>query len=199
MKKYFALLVATLFIVGCDKENSDITTEPTPDPEPSVKSYQIGDLYDKDGVKGLVFRVNEDGESGLIVSLTEPEQMKAWSTEFITTDATVRNCGEQNTALIYTLKDWQSKYPAFAWCKSLGSGWYIPSIDELRELLIIGSGNSFSHAIYNHKATPFAKDYHYLSSTEMDQWWVYTVDAKSHKQSANYKQYTYHVRAIHSF
>ena len=199
MKKILAFALCILFFTGCKKGEVEPNIEPTPQPEPSITEYKIGDLYDKDGVKGLVFRVYEDKLSGLIVSMTEPEKMKAWSSEFIATGCTERECGELNTSIIYSLPNWQSNYPAFEWCKSLGKGWYIPSIDELRELLIISSGNTFAHAIYNNKATPFATDYYYLSSTEMDEWWVYLVDAKTQKQSANYKQYTYHVRAIHTF
>ena len=199
MKKILAFALCILFFTGCKKGEVEPNIEPTPQPEPSITEYKIGDLYDKDGVKGLVFRVYEDKLSGLIVSMTEPEVMKAWSSEFIATGCTERECGELNTSIIYSLPNWQSNYPAFEWCKSLGKGWYIPSIDELRELLIIASGNTFAHAIYNNGATPFATDYYYLSSTEMDEWLVYLVDAKTQKQSANYKQYTYHVRAIHTF
>lgn len=199
MRKLLAFALTALLLIGCKKEDVTPNEEPTPQPEPSVTTYKIGDLYDKDGVKGLVFRVDESGKSGLIVSLSEPEQMKAWSYDLVPTGATIRSCGEQNTAIIYTQPNWESRYPAFAWCKSLGEGWYIPSIDELRELLIIGSSNTFALAIHNNKATPFATDYYYLSSTEMDEFWVYIVDAQSQKESANYKQYTYHTRAIHSF
>ena len=198
MEKFFTLLCAILIIVGCAKTETENSQEPTPQPEPSI-SYKVGDLYEKGNVKGLVFRVNEDGNSGLIVSMTEPEQMKAWGTEFTATGCNIRSCGEQNTAIIYTLSDWQTKYPAFAWCKSLGDGWYIPAIDELRELLIVGSSNTFAHAIFNHKATPLASDNYYLSSTEYDEWFVCLVDAHSLIEKQNYKQYIYHVRAIRRF
>ena len=199
MRELLAFALTALLFIGCKKEDVTPNEEPTPQPEPSVTTYKIGDLYNKDGVKGLVFRVDESGKSGLIVSLSEPEQMKAGSYDLVPTGATIRSCGEQNTAIIYAQPNWKSRYPAFAWCNSLGEGWYIPSIDELRELLIIGSSNTFALAIHNNKATPFATDYYYLSSTEMDEFWVYIVDAQSQKESANYKQYTYHTRAIHSF
>ena len=90
------------------------------------------------------------------------------------------------------------KYPAFVWCKSLGDGWYIPSVNELRELLIIGSGNTFTQAIVKNKATRFSGG-KYLSSTEMDQFWMYYVDFETFIEEGNYKQYTYSIRAIHAF
>ena len=43
------------------------------------KRYKIGDLYDVDGKKGVVFEVSADGKHGKIVSLTEPSVMKTWN------------------------------------------------------------------------------------------------------------------------
>lgn len=197
MITFVAILLIALCTTACDSNHTPEIT-PDPDPIPELRSYNIGDLYDNNGVKGLVFRVNETGESGLIVSLTEPENMLAWGTEFISTGSTVRGSGQMNTAIIYTLPNWEKKYPAFAWCKSLGEGWYIPSVNELRELLIISSSNTFRQAIVANKATLFS-DGKYLSSTEMDDWWIYLVDAATAQESANYKQYIYRVRAIYQF
>lgn len=168
MRKIIALFFALLSIVSC-KENGDITPETPQVLEEKPTEYKIGDLYDVDGVKGLVFRVDEGGTSGLIVSMTEPETMLAWGLEHVLIGSSIRTSGEQNTAIIYSLTDWEAKYPAFAWCKSLGNGWYIPSVNELKELLLIGSSNTFAQAIIDNKATPFASDYKYLSSTEMDE------------------------------
>lgn len=198
MEHFLTLALVLLLFTGCDK--GEVETNHTPEPMPEqVTIYNIGDLYDKDGIKGLVFRVNEGGQSGLIVSLSEAESPKAWSYEFIATGSNIRSSGEQNTAIIYSLPDWQNKYPAFVWCKNLGSGWYIPAVNELRELLLISSSTTFSRAISTNNATPFASQGYYLSSTEMDEYWVYIVDAQTRKESANYKQYTYHTRAIRSF
>lgn len=197
MIAFVLTLFFAIWATACDSNHTpEITPDPTPTPE--VRSYSIGDLYDNDGVQGLVFRVNEAGDSGLIVSLTEPDNMLAWGTEFITTGSNVRSSGQMNTEIIYTLPNWEKKYPAFAWCKSLGEGWYIPSVNELRELLIIGSSNTFRESIIKNKATAFSAG-KYLSSTEMDDWWVYLVDAATTQESANYKQYIYRVRAIYQF
>ena len=43
------------------------------------KRYKIGDVYDVDGKKGVVFVVSADGKHGKIVSLTEPSVMKTWN------------------------------------------------------------------------------------------------------------------------
>ena len=199
MRKFLLLLCAMLCVVACESgKNPDPDPQPEPTPEESQPAYKVGDLYDVDGVKGLIFRVNDDGKSGLIVSLTEAPTKLAWSTELVVTNATSRKNGAENCEKIMTIADWSSKYPAFVWCKSLGDGWYIPSVNELRELLIISSSNTFRQAIVANKATLFS-DGKYLSSTEMDDWWIYLVDAATAQESANYKQYIYRVRAIYQF
>lgn len=199
MKKFLFLFSAMLCIVACKPENiPDPDPQPEPAPEVNQSAYKIGDLYEKDGVKGLIFKLNADGVSGLIVSLEESQTMLAWSTELVVTNATSRKNGAENCAKIMSIADWSSKYPAFVWCDSLGDGWYIPSINELKELLLIGSGNTFKQAIVANKATHFSAG-KYLSSTEMDQYWAYIVDYDTNMESGNYKQYTYNVRAIHAF
>ncbi len=35
------------------------------------REYNVGDLYDVDGRKGIVFKVSDDGLHGLIISLDE--------------------------------------------------------------------------------------------------------------------------------
>ena len=200
MKKFLLLFSAILSIASCTENNDYKTDEdPQPEPQPIQTIYEVGDLYNTDGIKGIVFRVDEGGKSGLIASLTEPESMLAWGQEFIETGSTIKTSGEQNTAIIYTLPNWKQKYPAFVWCKSLGSGWYIPAIDELQELITVSKSEKFVNNLKSVNATPFATTGNYLSSTEMDQWWIYLVNAANATQSANYKQYTYNVRAIHTF
>ena len=197
------IILTALSLVAC---NPNSHTQPEPDEEinneinnEEDKTYQIGDLYNCDGVRGLVFKVDESGKSGLIVSFYEPETMLAWGQEFTTTGANSRSGGEQNTAIIYSLPNCQTKYPAFAWCQSLGSGWYIPAIDELLELFRVSYTQEFSEAIATYNATPFTAGKYYLSSTEMDEWFIYLAEPSSATESSNYKQYTYFVRAIHSF
>lgn len=198
MRKFLLLICTILSIVSCNNNEDTPQPQPTPVPEPSQPTYNIGDLYDNNGVKGLIFKVNADGESGLIVSLVEAETMLAWSTDLVVTNATSRNSGAENCAKIMKIADWNSKYPAFAWCHSLGEGWYLPSVNELKELLLICSGNTFKQAIVTNNAARFS-DGKYLSSTEMDQYWAYYVDYATDIEKGNYKQYTYKVRAIHTF
>ena len=44
----------------------------------SAQTYKVGDYYDVEGKKGVVFEVSEDGKHGLIVALTEPANTMSW-------------------------------------------------------------------------------------------------------------------------
>lgn len=111
----------------------------------NAQSYKVGDLYDKDGLQGLVVRVDDSGEHGLIMSLTKCT--KKWldgGDEKFSTNAFYEDDGEKNMAIIETYikengKSW-SMFPYFEWCRSLGEGWYAPAADELRDILIAING-----------------------------------------------------------
>jgi hypothetical protein len=96
---------------------------------PESKTYRVGDYYD-DGIKqGVVFEVWDDGKHGKIVSLEQNECK--WSVTYAETNALSRADGKYNMRKIRSLPNWQNDYPAFAWCASLGDGWYLPAHDEL--------------------------------------------------------------------
>lgn len=113
-------------------ENSEIS-EPTP---------AVGNFYYDDGsfsssysstktCIGIIFWVNpEDNASpkGKIVSLDEAQL--AWSTETVAFTKDFVNASTVINA-VKAITDWQSKYPAIAWCDQKGAGWYLPSRDEL--------------------------------------------------------------------
>ena len=44
----------------------------------SAQSYKVGDYYDVDGKRGVVFEVSEDGKHGTIIALTQPEGIMTW-------------------------------------------------------------------------------------------------------------------------
>ena len=129
MRKFLLLICAMLAIVSCNNNEDTPQPQPTPEPEPSQPTYNIGDFYDNNGVKGLIFKVNADGESGLIVSLVEAETMLAWSTDLVATNATSRSNGAENCAKIMKIADWNSKYPAFAFV-----AWFAAICSSLRTI-----------------------------------------------------------------
>lgn len=52
----------------------------------------------------------------------------------VTTGATDRTDGMKNMRTIMRIDGWREKYPVFAWCASLGDGWYLPAIDEPKKI-----------------------------------------------------------------
>ena len=45
----------------------------------SAQVYKVGDYYNVDGKKGVVFEVSEDGKHGTIIALTQPEGIMPWA------------------------------------------------------------------------------------------------------------------------
>lgn len=105
--------------------------------EKEVHRYSVGDIYDKDGVKGIVTMLYDGGIHGLVMSLDEA--CLAWSTlprkKIKNTGANDRHDGKKNMAAIekYIADNnlsWED-FPAFKWCRDKGEGWFLPSIEEL--------------------------------------------------------------------
>ena len=104
--------------------------------QPSSKVYRVGDLYNENGKKGVVFKVDATGRHGKIISI-ECSPSLAWAVgdeqrRFI--GATDKYDGEKNLDVIKRISGWQSKYPVFYWCANLGDGWYLPSKEEWTEI-----------------------------------------------------------------
>ena len=105
--------------------------------EPQAHRYAVGDIYNKDGVKGIVTMLYDGGLHGLVMSLDEA--CLAWSTlshkQLKKSGANDRHDGKKNMAAIekYIAENGLSwdDFPAFKWCRDKGEGWYLPSIEEL--------------------------------------------------------------------
>lgn len=101
---------------------------------PAGKSWAVGDLYDEDGVKGVVFWVADDARSGKIVSLDE--SVRLWATGPYEARAFDEDNGADNTDKIKDLGLPLSTFPACAWCVDHGAGWYMPAINEVQGFLL---------------------------------------------------------------
>ncbi|MDO5419541.1 MAG: hypothetical protein Q4F50_05705 [Bacteroides sp.] len=123
-----------------------------------VLKVKIGDYYYKDGtwsselnpttenpVIGVVFKVNADGKTGSVVSLTEPTGL-AWAVEGHenATGATELYDGKANTAKVFAYISENGEnitnYPIFAACQTQrtetgNDGWYIPEFYVIYEIL----------------------------------------------------------------
>lgn len=109
--------------------------------------YKVGDYYNENGKEGVVFRVNASGTSGMIVSLNDYLTMWANRDEYESETkrkikAEDEDNGWNNFTIVKSISSWEKKYPAFAWCANLGSGWYLPATNELKSLLL-------DSAVYN--------------------------------------------------
>ena len=191
---------------------------PRPAPEYVLRRYEVGDLYDRDGVKGVVCIVSDEGTHGLVISL---EQIYLTWSEFRKPDlrtvgAGNRTDGEENmrTVEAYIAANGLSwdDFPAFKWCRERGEGWYLPSIDEL---LTIGHNynggsrmknnrqarNKFNDALKYAGGKRMDRMVSYFSSTEMDEKNAYTSHTSLEPpyvvEIPKYNKFL--VRAVHKF
>lgn len=122
MKKLFLMMVAA--IIGTISVNAQ---------------FKVGDIYNQGKVKGLVVDVDASGKHGLILSLKECE--KDWLADKsleMETNAFFEDDGMRNMEAIARWvsennQSWE-KFPLFAWARSLGEGWYVPSRGELNRI-----------------------------------------------------------------
>lgn len=103
-------------------------------------TYEIGDIYNVNGVQGIIFQLDESGAHGLIFSADQGKC--AWSTDESGDEdllvATSKEDGMLNYEAIKVLDSDVSKHPAMKWCNDKNvdgvTGWYLPAVDELDAL-----------------------------------------------------------------
>lgn len=197
-----------------------------PEPQPAAvpagyvrQRYTLGQVYDADGLKGIVVEVDEEGRHGLIVSLDET--VAAWSTfrkpDFRRIGADDRMDGRRNMEAVArhiaeSGASWE-QFPAFKWCRDKGEGWYLPSIDELLRIGHVYNGGSrlrndrpartaFNDRLKSNGGERINGKAYYISSTEVDE----KFPMMSHMGlEAPYvvediqKYVTFNIRAVHRF
>lgn len=113
------------------------TAEGVAQDESSLPQYSVGDIYEANGLKGIVVLTTDNGRHGTIMSVDEA--CLAWCTLrtklLKATGATNNHDGRANMAAIeqYITTNslsW-SDFPAFEWCRNKGEGWYLPSLNEI--------------------------------------------------------------------
>ena len=166
--------------------------------------YEIGDIYDRNGVKGIVVMTQNDGRNGIIMSVDEV--CLAWSTlkrkQLKKMGATNSQDGEQNMAAIerYIAENglsWKD-FPAFEWCKAKGDGWYLPSINELKT--IYEHRDILSKCCEEHKGECLLKRWDYWSSSKNAEDKVISINMLSGRVNYTHEQSTlYLVRPIAKF
>ena len=166
--------------------NPDNPTDPSDptDPDGITRGpYKIGDYYNDGQKRGRVFYISGGGYSGKIIS--EQSSAEPWAVESALTclaGTGSSSDGMANMAAIQSASGWQSLYPAFAWCASLGPGWYLPAIDELyqigqvRDLLELEGGifglwssNEVKDVEYDKNGEPLETEAYFVSLEEGNQ------------------------------
>lgn len=179
---------------------------PTPAPKPAEKTWKVGDYYNVGGKEGVVFWVDATGKHGKIVSMDQANLQWCTNDEFhekVTGIATDRSNGMNNLRFIMKIDEWRNKYPAFAWCADHGDGWYLPAIEELKELLLNDEVHSKVNGTLEQKRGSVMCSKGpcewYWSSTEYDKWCAWNV--YMHDGDADYlnRYNDTYVRAVSAF
>lgn len=165
--------------------------------------YRIGDLYNADGKTGIVFSLSDKGRHGKILSLEESKAYWQTGKNIKSVEAEDELDGAVNMAIIRMQPDWQSRYPAFAWCAQLGEGWYLPALGELTQ--VDENRELINDALKNADGTPLYNGYvcyFYWSSTEAGDYTAYggyMYNQFNESPSEETKIYTQRVRAVTTF
>ena len=169
-----------------------------------IQTYKVGDYYNENGKKGIVFEVWDGGRHGKIVSLDETKV--AWDSrvkynkdwEWINgtmTYADSHSDGKANTDKLISRNDSQYFLPA-KWCRGEGVSWYLPAKNELKAIY-------YNKDIINNSLTQIGattlKDFWYWSSTEEDEFCAWLVGMLSGSTRNDTKSYYYSVRAVSAF
>ena len=134
-----------------------------------------------------VYLLRGGGPGGIDLYVSRSDEGSfAWSTQNITTGANNPSDGSANMEVIRAIDPDLSDYPAFKACSDMGSGWYLPSKDELNRL-------------YSNKAAIGGfSDVGYWSSTECIARYAWEQDFDGGYQNSDhyYKSSTYRVRCV---
>ena len=133
-----------LITINANEKQEVITVEQQKWDKQTNAPYKVGDIYNENGVTGMVYKVTDNGTHGMILSMKYSTE--AWSKSNTLTNASDENNGMNNMNTIKKLDDWQNRFPAFAWCDNMNQngvvGWYLPSINELKYLYAAYNGLS---------------------------------------------------------
>jgi hypothetical protein len=180
--------------------------------------YEIGQIYDVNGTKGMIYAIKSDASGNNWVYLCSMDEADLqWSTENVMCNC-VSSKGSWNT---YDPFDPQyskadggvrdiENYPAFKWCMEHGDGWFMPSSTELQWMWdAISEGthkfDNASVAKYNKILTdnggmPFVETYYWSSNeTAYDSVELIAFMEDSVVCLEPYKSKHYTVRAAYRF
>ena len=188
MKKILSFLLIAFMAIGVNAGNGNKTVTGGP--------YKVGDYYNDGAKEGIVFVVYNGGYHGKIVSVDESYEQWAVDDVFRTyVRAISEDGGLTNMRKIMKQPNWKKNYPAIAWCASLGEGWYLPALDELK--LIFKNKNIINRKL-NSKGYAGIHGGDYWSSTEEANHRVWITNELD-SPNGYPKNYEMHVRAVSAF
>lgn len=172
--------------------------------------YAPGDVYDENGVKGIVYAIKQDNHGVTycyIMSLDEEDLQ--WSTEFAWCNC-ISNCGDWNTEDMLRFGTNPDKYPAAQWCQAHGEGWFMPSADEIEwmwEAITDGQRDfkapsvaKYNQLLVENGGEPFCETFYWTSNETTEE--LVTVIAFMNDSVVclePYKDRVYTVRAAYRF
>lgn len=146
MKRIFIAIMAVMFVLPVFSQTYKVG-DYYPQPSGDVNSPEVAAK-----IEGIVFSVSEDGRHGKIFSLKEGHSLK-WSVTGGADYTDDKNDGQKNYDIIQSVEPDFDGYPAFGWCASLGSEWYIPSSGELLEIRAMWGPSQSARRMINKKIT----------------------------------------------
>lgn len=176
-----------------------------------ISEYAIGDYYNIDGKEGVVFEIDSTGKHGKIISLSESKTTLKWASGEVWEECLlgVNADNEDNGQIVieYAIKDisnYQSKFPAFAWCVNLGDDWFLPAKNELKAFISDKSIIETLNKTLSTKGTPLPNigstpRKTYWSATEYDYCQAWAWDTYDNDAFTTKKGRTFYVRAITTF
>lgn len=94
----------------------------------------VGDIYKEgDVAKGIICHVESSYYS--VMSLTKSEGAIWAVLRANTMTVTDKNDGRTNCATVAAETDYQTTYPAIAYCLAMGDGWYLPASSEMTTII----------------------------------------------------------------
>lgn len=115
-----------------------------------LQGVKTGDVLELRGVRGIVFEVNDKGTHGKMMSVDGFRGAKdlycSKASHLKKIDMQSETDGNANTKALFDYASANgislSEFPVYQWCKSLGEGWYIPSVGELKLFINYWLGNT---------------------------------------------------------
>ena len=144
------------------------------DPE-LVGKYEIGAIYEVNGVKGVIFAIKSDnkGDTYCYIFSLDEEDLQ-WSTKYEFCNCMSQR-GDYNTNDPFDYFGMNiDDYPAFKWCKEHGEGWFLPSSTEMHwmwDMLTEGARDFKAPSVAKYNAfivenggEPFCETYYWSSN-----------------------------------